>query len=199
MNNSTRTARTSAAIKQEVLKQMMTRKYNELSVTDICDALDLSRRTFYVHFYSIDDVFAKLFDDINEPLYKGFDALKEKRKHMKEDDQRFMLDEIFQLINNTISAHTGYLRRIAEEPSYSGIQAKHIALMKNMISEYLDPGRSASNIWQIYLDYYTSGILELYFQWYRGTSSMSLDEIRQFADRIMHTDMKYFIVPSEQK
>lgn len=110
-----------------------------------------------------------------------------------------MLDEIFQLINNTISSHTDYLRRIATEPSYSAIQARHIALMKDMIREYLGTEKNASKIRNIYLDYYISGILEMYFQWYRGTSLMSLDEIRQFAYHIMHTDMNYFIIPSEQK
>lgn len=199
MKNSERIAQTSSSIKQEVLKQMMTKKYNELTVTGICEALDLSRRTFYLHYYSIDDVFAKLFDEINEPLYRGFDALKKKQDHVQEEDRVFMLDEIFQLINNTISSHTDYLRRIATEPSYSAVQARHIALMKDMIREYLGTEKNASKIRNIYLDYYISGILELYFQWYRGTSLMSLDEIRQFAYHIMHTDMNYFIIRAEQK
>jgi len=39
---------------------------------------------------------------------------------------------------------------------------------------------------------YVSGILELYFQWYRGTSGMALDEIRDFAYNIIKTDIEGF-------
>ena len=78
-------------------------------------------------------------------------ALKKKQDHAQEEDRIFMLDEIFQLINNTISSHTDYLRRIATEPSYSAIQARHIALMKDMIREYLGTEKNASKIRKISL------------------------------------------------
>lgn len=52
-----RAVRTSRAIKEEVLRQMMKKKYQELTVAEICRSLDISRRTFYLHFLDIEDVF----------------------------------------------------------------------------------------------------------------------------------------------
>ena len=70
-----RTQKTVRAIKEELLRQMLYKKYNELTVSGICAALDISRRTFYLHFYGIDDVFEKIFDDINQPVYRKFGQL----------------------------------------------------------------------------------------------------------------------------
>jgi AcrR family transcriptional regulator len=189
-----RIKKTTDAIKKELLKQMQTKTYNELTVTGLCDALNISRRTFYLHFYSIDDLFTKLFDDINEPLYREFEEFK--KTHQNEDNLQNdseMLKEIFRLINGTISRNTEYLKRIACEPSYSGVQARHISLMKDMIGQYLNMSGMESDIRRIYLDYYIAGILELYFQWYRGDIDFTLDEIRSFALQIMENDMTHFI------
>ena len=65
--------------------------------------------------------------------------------------------------------------------------------MKSMISSYLDQIHMSSDTRRIYLDYYVSGILELYFQWYSHETDLTLDEIREFALAVMKSDMKYFL------
>ena len=57
-----RARKTTAAIREEVLKQMLGKKYSEMTVSEICEAADLSRRTFYLHYRDIDDVFAEIFE-----------------------------------------------------------------------------------------------------------------------------------------
>lgn len=186
-----RRGKTETAVCREVLRQMQLKKFNDLTVTGICDAIDISRRTFYIHFNSIDDVYKRLFEEINAPLYEGFDELRRKQaeKSGGETDSVAMVREIFNLINSVIENNLAYLRRICVEPSYSGIQLMHIKLMKEMIKEYMLSTGIEKHLQQVYLDYYIAGILELYFQWYRGASIMSLEDIRDFACRIIKTDM----------
>ena len=66
-----RIRKTKDAIKKTLLKQMLVLKYNELSVSGICEEADISRRTFYLHYQDIDDVFRQIFEEINAPLYRG--------------------------------------------------------------------------------------------------------------------------------
>jgi phosphotransacetylase len=66
-------------------------------------------------------------------------------------------------------------------------------LMKGLINTHLEGIRLDAKIRSVYLDYYLSGILELYFQWYRHEHDLSLDEIKEFALGIMETDQTYFL------
>lgn len=115
------------------------------------------------------------------------------KEYQDKDPDPQMISEIFQLINDTIERYTPYLTRIAAEPSYSAVQLRHIRLMKRMISSYLDQIHMSSDTRRIYLDYYVSGILELYFQWYSHETDLTLDEIRKFALAVMKSNMKYFL------
>ena len=186
-----RTRKTTDAIRTAVLQQMLSYKYNELTVSRICEAADISRRTFYLHYQDIDDVFSDIFDIINEPLYKGIEELEQNYIHGQNED--YELSVIFRLINQTIENNTAYLTRLACEPSYFHVQMRHITLMKNLINKHLKQSEDAKGIYTAYLDYYTSGILELYFQWYRHDYSLSLDDIRDFALNIIRADRQYFL------
>ncbi len=185
-----RTAKTTRAICQEVLTQMQVKKYRQLTVSGICEALDISRRTFYLHYTCMEDVFKQLFEEINAPLYDSFEAII--KQYTERNDDIRMVRDIFQLINETILRNRDYLTRIAFEPSYSAILMMHVNLMKDMIMQYMKQTRLESRLRKVYLDYYVSGILELYFQWYRDTSSMTLDEIRDFACSIIKADIEGF-------
>ena len=195
-----RTQKTIRAIKEELMRQMLYKKYNELTVSGICAALDISRRTFYLHFYGIDDVFEKIFDDINQPVYQKFGELQKSPasegpsgSSIAPSGREELIYEIFDLLNETVRNHTEYLTRLSTEPSYHRIQAWHISLVKRMINEHLTRLEIGSEIRRAYLDYYVAGILELYFQWYRHDHSLTLDDIRDYALGIINADMEYFL------
>ncbi len=185
-----RTRKTKEAIKSELMKQMLVLKYNELTVAGISEAADISRRTFYLHYQDIDDVFREIFEEINAPLYLGMENL-EKKEGLDED---YILGEIFRLINETIERNTAYLTRLATEQSYFNVQMRHIDLMKRLISTHLKNLDDKSSIHSIYIDYYITGILELYFQWYRHEHDLTLDDIRTFALGIIKADRKYCLI-----
>ncbi len=117
---------------------------------------------------------------------------------MHGQDEDYELGEIFRLINRTIEDNTACLTRLATEPSYFHVQMRHVALMKKLINDHLKHDGD-SGIRTIYLDYYISGILELYMQWYRRGHHMSLDEIRDFALAIIKADRKYFLAGYEKQ
>ena len=75
------------------------------------------------------------------------------------------------------------------------MQARHITLMKKLIRSHLGTG---SEIRRIYLDYYVTGILELYFQWYRNETNLSLEDIREFALGIYEADQNGFLMNFER-
>ena len=193
MKTDRRVRKTTKAIKQEVIRQMQKKKYDDLTVTDICAALDISRRTFYLHYMGIQDVFNDIFMEVNDPLYRSMVEVKERYGKQTEDMKKdpAMVREIFQMVNETISANVEYLRRLATEPSYRTILSMHEELLKELIRTYMDNTDIESGVRKIYLDYYISGVIELYTQWYRNVINLSLDEIRDFACELLEADIRY--------
>ena len=157
------------------------------------------------HFYKIVlPIGEKIFDDINQSIYQKFGELPNapasaaaSEEPAGEDtvssERTALIGKIFDLINATVRNHTDYLTSLSVEHSYNKIQAWHISLVKRMIFEHLSRTDMGSELRRIYLDYFVSGILELYFQWYRHDHSLTLDDIRDYALGIMNADIKYFL------
>ncbi|MBR3227173.1 MAG: hypothetical protein IKF68_01365 [Erysipelotrichaceae bacterium] len=78
-------------------------------------------------------------------------------------------------------------------PSYEAIRSTHVELLKEMINACMDNTDIETGTRKKYLDYYISGVLALYMQWYRGVNDLSLDEIRDFACELIETDIRYLI------
>lgn len=194
-----RVERTKRAIKEEVRRQMLRKKYQELTVTDICSELDISRRTFYVHYSGIEAVFGEIFEDVNAPLFEQFDQLKETYQAGDASRDRSMVREILRLINEKMISNQEYLARIATEPSYAHQHLEYIQEMRSMISQALNNTDLESGLRKTYLDYFISGVLELYNQWYQGTTDLSLEEISDFACDLIRTDVKYFLSRKENE
>ena len=58
-------------MQQALLELLEERIYKKISITEICNRADLSRRTFYDHFDTKDDLLNSLVDDMLEPVFKS--------------------------------------------------------------------------------------------------------------------------------
>ena len=61
--NDRRTRYTRQTIKDIFLEELKTKPYNKITVTEICKKSEMNRGTFYLHYYSIDDVLNDVFED----------------------------------------------------------------------------------------------------------------------------------------
>ena len=63
-----RTSKTRARIKDAVLKILRHKSIADISVTDVCKSVDISRSTFYLHFDNISEVVYQAEDGVIEDL-----------------------------------------------------------------------------------------------------------------------------------
>lgn len=59
-----RIVRTRSAIRRYVLSQLKEKDISDFSVSEICEACDLSRSTFYLHYKSVEDVVHEISDGV---------------------------------------------------------------------------------------------------------------------------------------
>ena len=63
-----RIVRTRSAIRRYVLSQLKEKDISDFSVSEICEACDLSRSTFYLHYKSVEDVVHEISDGVIDTI-----------------------------------------------------------------------------------------------------------------------------------
>lgn len=63
-----RVKRTKKALRTELLKLLMIKKLNEITVKELCEAADINRGTFYLHYMDVFDLFEKIQNEMYEEI-----------------------------------------------------------------------------------------------------------------------------------
>ena len=63
-----RVKRTKKALRTELLKLLMIKKLNEITVKELCEAADINRGTFYLHYMDVFDLFEKIQNVMYEEI-----------------------------------------------------------------------------------------------------------------------------------
>ncbi len=66
-----RSRRTLAALQNSLIELLLQKPLREITITELTDAADISRTTFYIHFTDINDLFHQMEDDI----YRQFEKI----------------------------------------------------------------------------------------------------------------------------
>lgn len=69
-----RIKKTKSAIINATVNLLTTVPINKLTVKEICDMANISRSTFYLHFYDAYDVIKNVYDDISQNITKLLDS-----------------------------------------------------------------------------------------------------------------------------
>jgi len=63
-----RVLKTKAALRDAMLALMAPRGWDEMSIQEICDAANVGRSTFYVHYQSKDDLLSEAMNDLRDMI-----------------------------------------------------------------------------------------------------------------------------------
>lgn len=65
-----RVRRTLTAVRKAFNDLVLTRDYHDISITDLTDKAGINRKTFYLHYSSLDDLVAEVEEEIAEDILK---------------------------------------------------------------------------------------------------------------------------------
>jgi AcrR family transcriptional regulator len=68
MKNDRRSVRTKAALERSLLALIRRKRYEAITIQDICDAADVGRSTFYAHYQGKDDLKRRGLDHLRDQL-----------------------------------------------------------------------------------------------------------------------------------
>ncbi len=181
INMDRRFLKTDKAIRDAYFSLLLSGK-TKISVAEIARRADIDRKTFYLHYQSVEDIvvaFAK------ETLYELLNMLKEHGFYSEPYD----LAVFFSALNELMMKDIDLYRMLSRNHNYDFFWDTARTIINDSINEvYLkDKSRHNSKEIQTYIDFYTSGIIAVYRRWLGSEDSMSLDELGKYLSRISMT------------
>ena len=175
--------RSKTLIKKALLKLMHEKKFEEISVTDIVREADINRGTFYAHYSNVQDVIRKM----EEEMLVGFvSSLEVFSSDELLDDPR----PIFVTISSFLLKDPGYYKMLFSLPGVHD----HILGHKDFLFTYFLSSRKARKMVEAgkrdefiaIVDFWISGILNLYIDIELGRVLLRLDEAPDFLMRMIN-------------
>ena len=173
-----RVLRTKKNIRQAFLHLLSEKSLSQITVKELSVLADINRKTFYMYYSNIEDIFAELEDELVLKLVHVFE---------KELFQKEMFDSysFFENLNHTIQEDIDLYRILNHSDLLPHlIQRAKNALIEVFFLKYNISADSDNERYILYAEYAASGILSMYTKWFSRDFHMSLEELTRTAAEI---------------
>ena len=165
-----RVRNTMAAVRKSLIDLMGEQKFEDITISMLCKNAGISRKTFYMHYSSLDDVIT----DIGKDMYAQIaDRFKSKGADY---GMRDVLHDINEIISNNLDT---YYKMATSESHHEFHIALEIAFQKIVA----DVCRNSYGLTSPNLEYYStfcaSGIISVYGRWFRCHEKQPKEKLEQ--------------------
>lgn len=165
-----RVRNTMAAVRKSLIDLMGEQKFEDITISMLCKNAGISRKTFYMHYCSLDDVIT----DIGKDMYNQMsDRFKSKGVGY---GMRDVLNDINEIISNNLESY----HKMATSESHHEF---HIALEIAFQKIVADVCRNSYGLTSPNLEYYSaffaSGIISVYGRWFRSNEKQPREKLEQ--------------------
>ena len=173
-----RVLRTKKNIRQTFLQLLSEKSLTQLTVKELSEQADINRKTFYMYYSNIEDIFAELEDELVLKLVHVFE------KELFENET-FDSYSFFESLNLAIQEDIELYRTLNHADLLPHlIQRAKNALIEVFFRKYNISADSDNERYILYAEYAASGILSMYTKWFSSDSHMSLEELTRTAAEI---------------
>ena len=162
-------------LEQGLLQLMLTRRYEDISVSDLCQFMNIPRKSFYRYFSSKDGALYALMDHTMMEFYDGTYQKRGSVNHLGDLEQFFVFWH----------DHRKLLEALVRS-NMSGLlveRATSLALRERLIPGVMlnvDP-----QILQIVLSFPVSGLFSMVIQWHKQNYSPAPEEMNKIATELL--------------
>jgi len=166
-----RVQKTKAAIHNAFIELIHTKEYGSITITELANIANIDRKTFYLHYTSIDDV-------LNEFSNEAAEAV----RILLQKNQPFEISYFFQGLTKIMEENISFYRHISSTTSYSFFlnQCKDI-LKSSLKDSFFINSKLTENAFEVYSEFIASGTIGVYTSWLNSDSRITLLELTELA------------------
>lgn len=167
-----RVRKTKNSIRKAFKELIMEKHFSEITVKEIAERADISRRTFYMHYTSIDDILSEM----NTELLTTVRELFHSRDFSNISIQG--IKELFSELNEILNRNYSFYKRLASLHSYSFFVQMMNEVLRDIIHDTLKHSFSLDETTNTaYTEYICGGIVSLYMNWLITDSDLTLEQL----------------------
>lgn len=161
-----RTLRTKNALKSVLKELLLSKDFENISVKEVCEKAEINRRTFYLHYDTIDDLLMEILDDISAEFNeysKGYDHLKNIERIVSDYFHFTSTNPLYEKLN--LNLNLTYLR--------DQVSTKFVPKAHDSLKSLDDYDEFTSFAFATFLN---SNTVNMYRHWYRNKNKISMQE-----------------------
>lgn len=181
-----RVERTRNAIINAFKAMIIEKEFKEITIKDLAERANINRKTFYLHYESMDDI---LFDLTIELSDQVFETLNQKGFFKNEFEDNFQL--LVESIEETLNSDYELTKKIVSANSYHFFSRNIKDIIKDSFIRKLKNKVSVSPyLMNIIGDYIASGVAKLLKDWFENPGDLSTTDIATLASTLIYGGIK---------
>lgn len=170
-----RQIKTKKAIIRAFFELTKDKDMSKITITELAKKADIDRKTFYLHFNSVSDIY-------NELGRKVVDILKESIINSGMSDDHNAIYGLFMTINEILAGKIDVLKDIARKNEFT----EFVFCIKDIFCDELIRILGIDNLpnaskYRLTAEFIASGTVSIYLSWLKDEVDISMDELAQLA------------------
>lgn len=183
-----RIGKTQASIRNALITLILEKEILEITVKELAERANINRKTFYMHYSSIEDILDKIENEIIDKLLfilERYDFF----------DSQFDIYALFRSLNDVINEDFELYQRLVFSNSYTFLIIKVKKVLKDTILEkYNDKLNMSKDLYNLYAEYTASGVMSLYIEWFKTNSKLSLEDLANVVGNISFNGVRSILI-----
>lgn len=170
-----RVVRTKTALTRALFELLGEKEFNKISVTELAQRADVDRKTFYLHYRSVEEILEEFYED-------AIERLQEELKREAVFGQAMDLPRFFRALNSIMAEKMPLYRRLAKGSGYTYFMERLRTILRAEVEDVLrHRGITDGTYVRMCSEVYAAGVMRAYLTWLKG--DLDMDE-EQFAQQI---------------
>lgn len=170
-----RIGKTKKAIKRALLLLMEQKDVATISITELSELADINRKTFYLHYQSIEDVLSEIEDELISSLKEIVDDY-----HFDTDQRKIFA--LFLRLNRLINEDYEFYNNLIRLDANGSLIKKIKEILKiSVLPEVFASIDVDHKLLQFLVEFVATGIVSVYVEWFYTDKSISLEKLAEVA------------------
>ena len=175
-----RVARTKAALTRALFELLGEKDFDKISITELAQRADVDRKTFYLHYRSVEEILEDFYEDMLARLQEGLE-----REGVFRGPQ-VDLTGFFRVLNGVVGDNMPLFRRLVQGAGYTYF----IERIRRILQEAAESTLAAHGVedpLQIHLrgEFFAAGVMRVYLVWLRGGLDFTEDQFAETVGRMV--------------
>lgn len=183
-----RIEKTEMSIRTAIMQLIIDKDYSRITIKELADKANINRKTFYMHYNSIQEVVEEIQNEIIDSLMVVIDQY----NYL---DTNFDAYVLFHSLNQIINANYDFYKRIISANSYEFLIIKVKDVLKHKLTEkFKNQIEMPDAQFYLYAEYLASGIMSMYTEWFEMEQQPSLEVLAEAASKISFGGVKLAVL-----